>query len=134
MLTACRILVVEDNALVAEEVSQLLTDAEAEVLGPALSIAEAKQLLRAGKPVDAALLDVNLTDGQVTPVLDVLMTRHVPTVVYTGGAVPEGVDRHRDDIHLLAKPVSSAYLVRELRTVMEDVARIQSQATPRCGR
>lgn len=134
MLTACRILVVEDNALVAEEVSQLLTNAEAEVLGPALSIADAKQLLRTGTPVDAALLDVNLTDGQVTPVLDVLMTRHVPTVVYTGGTVPEGVDRHRDDIHLVAKPVSSARLVRELRTVMEDVARIQSQATYRCRR
>ncbi|WP_157934598.1 hypothetical protein [Microvirga ossetica] len=48
MLTACQILIVEDNALIAEEVSQFLMEAEAEVLGPALSIAEAKQLLKTG--------------------------------------------------------------------------------------
>jgi DNA-binding response OmpR family regulator len=131
MLTACRILIVEDNVLIAEEVCQLLMEAEAEVLGPALSIADAKQLMKLGKPVDAALLDVNLTDGKITPVLDVLRTRHVPMVVYTGGAMPEEVGRHHQDLRLVAKPVSPARLVRELKAVMEDVAHIQSQVTYR---
>ena len=131
MLTACRILIVDDDALIAEAVSQLLTEAEAEVLGPALSIAEAKQLLKTGTPIDAALLDVNLTDGRITPVLDVLRTRHVPTVVYTGGTVPEEIGRHQQDIRLVTKPVSSAHLVRELKAVMEDVAHFQSQVTYR---
>ena len=131
MLTACRILIVDDNALIAEAVSQLLTEAEAEVLGPASSIAEARQLLKTGTPIDAALLDVNLTDGRITPVLDVLRTRHVPTVVYTGGTVPEEIGQHQQDIRLVTKPVSSAHPVRELKAVMEDVAHFQSRLTYR---
>ena len=41
--------------------------------------------------------------------------------------MPEEVGRHQHDLGLVAKPVFSAHLVRELKAVMEDVARIQSQ-------
>jgi len=47
---------------------------------------------------------------------------------------PIRATRSRQAIPLLAKPVSSAHLVRKLRMVMEDVARVQSQATCRCSR
>ena len=51
--------------------------------------------------IEAAILDVNLSDGAVTPVLEALHARGIPTLVYTGGSVPEDVrGRHPDLVTL----------------------------------
>jgi CheY-like chemotaxis protein len=67
MLAGCRVLVVEDEALVAATISDLLTEAEGVPVGPAATVREARQLLKGGAVLDAALLDVNLSDGPVNP-------------------------------------------------------------------
>ena len=115
MLAGYRVLVVEDEPLVAEDLKALLAEAEGEPVGPASSVREAQHLIKDGPAVDAALLDVNLRDGLVTPVLEALSARGVPTVVYTGGAVPEDVRQRHPDLVALAKPVLPARLIGELR-------------------
>jgi DNA-binding NtrC family response regulator len=119
MLAGYRVLVVEDEPLVAEGLSDLLTEAEGVPVGPASSIREARQLIRADPALDAALLDVNLKDGPVTPVLEALSARGVPTVVYTGSAVPEDVRQRHPDLIALTKPVPPARLIGELRKVIK---------------
>ena len=82
-LAGRRILIVEDEALVAMLVEDALLDAGAEVIGPVATVAEAMALLDAGSP-DGAVLDLNLAGETSTPVADLLAARGVPFVVATG--------------------------------------------------
>jgi len=118
MLAGCRVLVVEDEALVAATISDLLTEAEGVPVGPAATVSEARRLIKDSPSLNAALLDVNLGDGLVTPVLEALSARGIPTVVYTGSAVPEDVRRRHPDLIALSKPVLPARLIGELRKVI----------------
>jgi DNA-binding NtrC family response regulator len=122
MLSSCRVLVVEDEPLVAEHLMDLLTDAEAIVIGPISTMAAARQLVRNGTEIDVALLDLNLGDGSVTPLLEALTARRVPTLVYTGGVVPEPVRKRHPDLVVLTKPVAPARLTAELRRVTRSAA------------
>jgi len=115
MLAGSRVLVVEDEALIALSISEMLTDAEGVPVGPAASIREARQLIRNVAVLDAAVLDVNLADGSVTPILEALSARGIPTVIYTGGVVPEDVRHRHPDLIALSKPVLPARLIGELR-------------------
>ncbi|MGF9762490.1 response regulator [Microvirga sp. 0TCS3.31] len=115
MLAGSRVLVVEDEALIAMTISAMLTDAEAVPVGPAASVREARQLIRDVAALDAAVLDVNLADGSVTPILEALSARGVPTVIYTGGVIPEDVRHRHPDLIALSKPVLPARLIGELR-------------------
>ncbi|ODT89634.1 PAS domain S-box protein [Phenylobacterium sp. SCN 70-31] len=79
-----RLLVVEDEALVAMAVAQDLTNLGWDILGPAASIEEAHRLLTAGPLPDAAVLDVNLSGDLVYPLAEWLRAQQVPFVFCTG--------------------------------------------------
>ncbi|RYJ02225.1 MAG: hypothetical protein EON47_08195, partial [Acetobacteraceae bacterium] len=80
-----RVLVVEDEALLALEMESMLLRLGYQVLGPALDLQEALALAKASPPPDAAVLDVNLGRGEwIFPVIDLLETRGVPYVLATG--------------------------------------------------
>lgn len=128
MLAGSRVLVVEDEALIAMGISAMLTDAEGVPVGPASSVCEARQLIRDVARLDAAVLDVNLADGSVTPVLEALSARGIPTVVYTGGVVPEDIRHRHPDLIALFKPVLPARLIGELRKAIGTSGRRRSQA------
>ncbi|WP_457093893.1 response regulator [Microvirga sp. P5_D2] len=76
MLAGYRVLVVEDEPLVAEGLSDLLAEAERGPVGRASSVREARHLIKDRSAIDAALLDMNLGDGPVTPVLEALSAGH----------------------------------------------------------
>ncbi len=119
MLAGYRVLVVEDEPLVAEGLKDLLAEAEGVPVGPASSVREAQHLIKDGPAVGAALLDVNLKDGPVTPMLEALSVQGIPTVVYTGGAVPEDVRPRHPELIALAKPVPPARVIGELRKIIK---------------
>lgn len=83
-----RILVVEDEALVAMLVEDELADAGAEVIGPASSVDQALDLVErmaaTGRGLHAAVLDINLQGTMVSPVADRLAELGVPIVFATG--------------------------------------------------
>lgn len=101
-LTARRILVVEDEALVAMLVEDALLDAGALVIGPAATVAEALALLEHETP-DAAVLDLNLAGETSTPVADALALRGIPFVVATGYGA-DGLPAGHITVPVLAKP------------------------------
>jgi CheY-like chemotaxis protein len=115
MLAGSRVLVVEDEALIAMGIGAMLTDAEGVPVGPVCSVREARQLIKDAAVLDAAVLDVNLADGSVTPILEALRARGIPTGIYTGGVVPEDVRHRHPDLIALSKPVLPARLIGELR-------------------
>jgi CheY-like chemotaxis protein len=79
-----RILVVEDEYMIAQEIAEMLAAAGAEALGPVPSVSDAIQLIASEGWIDGALLDVNLNNEAVWPVADALRARDVPVVLATG--------------------------------------------------
>jgi len=78
-----RVLVVEDEAVVALMIVDLLVQAECIVIGPAATTGSALDLIER-EAFDCAVLDVKLLDGQVFPVADALAARGVPFLFATG--------------------------------------------------
>jgi CheY-like chemotaxis protein len=77
-----RVLVVEDDPIVAINYRFQLEDAGAlQAFAPsnhrALAYLETHE-------IDAAIIDYHLTDGTCVPVLDLLITRHIPFVIVSG--------------------------------------------------
>lgn len=113
LLKGRRILVVEDEALVAMLVEDALLDAGATVLGPAATVAEALALLEREAPPDAAVLDLNLAGETSTPVADALAARGLPFVIATGYGA-SGLPPGHADVPVLAKPYDPDELTRVL--------------------
>jgi CheY-like chemotaxis protein len=89
-LNGLRILVVEDEALVAVMIEDMLVDLGARVIGPAATLAEGLALA-AAEALDAAVLDVNVRGQPITPLADILRRSGVPIVFATGyGEAPAG--------------------------------------------
>jgi DNA-binding response OmpR family regulator len=105
-LTGKKILVVEDEAIVAMDLAQILEDAGATVLGPALSLDQADALADA-EEIAAAILDVRLGRQNVFSVAGKLAARGVPLIFHTGhGHIHELAGRWPES-QVLLKPVSA---------------------------
>jgi DNA-binding response OmpR family regulator len=76
--------VVEDDVLVSMTMTEMLEDLGYEVLGPAASRAEAMVLIDRSAPIDAALLDLTLQDGQSYEVAARLARQDVALVFVSG--------------------------------------------------
>lgn len=79
-----RILVVEDEYMIADEIAEALGGVGAEALGPVSHVDDALRLIASESRIDGALLDVNLHAQAVWPVVDALLARDVPMVLATG--------------------------------------------------
>lgn len=87
-----RVLVVEDESLVAMLLETILEDMGCLPVGPASTVDEGLQLVSGDAPLDAALLDVNVAGRQVFPIAEALKARGVPFVFSTGygeGGLPD---------------------------------------------
>ncbi len=78
-----RLLVVEDELLVALDIEIILSDAGLIVIGPASSAEEALELI-AGSPPDAALIDANLSGEPIDAVAQALSELGIPFAYVTG--------------------------------------------------
>lgn len=106
-----RVLVVEDEYLLAEDLRQDLEDQGADVLGPVPSVAEALELLRQDPAPDLAVLDINLQGGKVYPVADALRAKAIPFLFATGydaQAIPPAYA----DVPRTEKPLALRELIR----------------------
>jgi DNA-binding NtrC family response regulator len=81
-LGGARVLVVEDDYIIATEIEPVLTEAGVEVVGPCRTVSEASPL--ADRRLSAAVLDVRLQSGTVVAVAPKLTELGVPFVFYTG--------------------------------------------------
>ena len=91
-LTGRRVLIVEDESLVAMLLETILEDMGCTPVGPASNIDDGLALVADSEHLDAALLDVNVAGRQVFPVAEALKARGVPFVFSTGygeGGLPD---------------------------------------------
>ena len=113
-LKGLRVLVVEDEALVALQLEDMLSDLGCAVIGPAARVHQALDLLN-GQRVDAAVLDLNVAGELVYPVAEALTRRGVPFIFATGYGASGLTEPYRSR-PVLQKP----FLLTQLRKAMLD--------------
>lgn len=116
--SAGRILVVEDETLIAMELCSELESRGWEVVGPAATTDEAMRLVGASQLPDVAVLDVNLGGTPVYPFAEWLQTHGVPFLFCTGY---EQLDDHHGfkNRTTIRKPVNMTLLEGELRRIRQ---------------
>jgi CheY-like chemotaxis protein len=116
VLRDARVLVVEDEFMVAALLEDRLSALGCDVVGPAHEIEEAMGLL-ASEPIDAAVLDVNISGRMVFPVADALAARNIPFIFTTaygrGGLASPHAERA-----VLDKPYHERALEHALRAAL----------------
>jgi len=109
-LAGRRVLVVEDDYVLAEYLAEVIGSAGAEVIGPVGSVRDALEALAASP--DVACLDVRLGDETSFPIADELARRGVPFLFATGSAKEIPVAHGERTVCL--KPVGNVALVQGL--------------------
>jgi CheY-like chemotaxis protein len=107
-----RILVVEDEMLVAMNIEDMLLALGHEVAGLASRLAPALQLAEEGD-FDLAMLDVNLAGETSFPVADILRRRGIPYLFATGYGI-DGIEEGYRGAPVLQKPFRSRDLAGAL--------------------
>lgn len=113
-----RILVVEDEPIIAMALEDMLLDLGCEVVGPASNLPEALALAER-ETIDAALLDININSGRSYVVADELRRRAVPFAFATGYG-EEGIENGGGDAPVLQKPYRQAQVEAALRDLLGD--------------
>jgi CheY-like chemotaxis protein len=116
-VVARRVLIVEDEALIAMMVEDFLEELGWKVVGWAGGIERALAMAR-DADIDAALLDVNLGGQNSFAVADILNERHIPFVFATGYGAHGVADRFRN-VPTLTKPFRRDELDRALHRAAE---------------
>ncbi len=111
-LAGMRILIAEDEFLLAIELAHFFESVGATILGPASDVPAARSYL---DRADAAVLDINLRGGPVFPIADALSLRGVPFVFFSGTDGNSMPDRFRF-VGSLPKPVSWQQVLARLDT------------------
>ncbi len=113
MLNDCLVLIAEDQAFIALELAMAVEDAGGIVAGPVASVQSALLLIKAHH-IKAAILDFNLTDGDVLPVATLLFDANIPFIIQSGiGLTPDQLSRF-PNVVVAIKPTSADDLVAQL--------------------
>lgn len=115
-LKGLRLLIVEDEALVAMMIQDVICDAGAEVVGPAANIDMAMAAL-CSQAVDGAILDVNLSGQRIDPVADALRARKIPFVFLTGYG-KSGIGERFPLAAVITKPFNDSDLLHTVDRVI----------------
>ena len=119
-LLGYRVLVAEDDSIIALDMELFLRNAGAEVFGPVKTTAAAVALAKTA-PLICAVLDVNLGSDLVFPAAHFLRERDIKTIFCTGYSDPESLSKDWPDAQVLVKPVQSHHLIRAVKRAHQHV-------------
>jgi CheY-like chemotaxis protein len=112
-LANLRVLVVEDESIVAMMIEEFLIELGCIVVGSAARLGQALELARSVE-VDMAVLDLNLAGEMSYPVAELLRARGVP-VIFATGYGSDGLSERFNDSRVLPKPYNMLQLADALR-------------------
>lgn len=113
-----RVLVVEDEFIIAAHIGALLEDAGLEVVGPAGELHEAIELARTAQ-LDAATLDVNIEGAHIEGVTGLLAKRGIPFLFVSGYGRDHLPAPYRDR-PLVGKPFEDEAFVKAVRDLLAE--------------
>ena len=112
-----RVLIVEDEWLLAEELSDLLRARGCEIVGPAPSVEAALRLIRS-EAFDVAVIDANLRGRLATPVAQALRERAIGFMLLTAYAAADLASSPLAGIPRAPKPLRADAVCRTLEEVV----------------
>lgn len=110
------VLVVEDEFIVALDLSETVRDMGYAVDGPYADTEHALQAVERAMP-DFAILDVNTADGEVYPLADRLSKAKIPIIFHSGHVSPEEISARYPAAKACAKPCPPGHLVMIIDSV-----------------
>jgi CheY-like chemotaxis protein len=114
-LSGVKLLVVEDEALIAMEVEEMIAALGAEVVGSFSRVTDALQALER-ETVAGAILDIQLDGERTLGLVDVLLERGCPILFVTGGAL-ESIPEPYRQLPRLRKPFNQVDLERSAKLI-----------------
>jgi CheY-like chemotaxis protein len=112
-LDGLRCLILDDNSLIALDLAETLVELGGAVVGPAFTLAGARQLIER-EPIDAALLDITIGSAKSWPIADDLVRRNIPFMFLTGYGQLDEQQRRYPQATSLSKP----YTREEIRDAL----------------
>ena len=112
-LAGRRVLIVEDNSLIAGAMAHMLKTKGLDIIGPVGTVNEALALVNVCGRIDGAVLDVNLHGKMAYPVVDALRSKSVP-VVFMTGYDRRSIEPDYADVPCMQKPLTAERLIRAL--------------------
>ena len=116
-----RVLVVEDEFIIALDLSETVRDLGFLVDGPYADKENAFVAMDRAMP-DLAILDVNTADGEVYPLADALTEAGVPIIFHSGRVSPENLSQRYPEARACAKPCPPAELIEMLGAAAHEAA------------
>jgi CheY-like chemotaxis protein len=116
-LSGARILVADDEALIALDIAATLADAGVDVVGPCMTLAKALEMAEK-ESFSAALLDIRLGSTTTEAVADRLHARQIPFLFYSGQALPESMSRRWPESRVISKPAYSGEVLAALADLL----------------
>lgn len=113
---APRVLIMEDEFIVGLDLSDIAQDIGFKVAGPFATVSEGVQAIVEQRP-DAAILDVQLADGEVFPLADELMRLGVPIIFHSGHADHGALLERYPQARSASKPCPADLIASHLRQV-----------------
>jgi DNA-binding response OmpR family regulator len=117
-LSGSRILVIEDEYFLGDDIARELAALGARVIGPIGELEEATAIVDGDVAIDAAVVDINLRSEMVFPLVRVLRARNVP-LVFATGYDKDSIATEFQDIRLLEKPLNLPAMARELAAMIK---------------
>lgn len=117
MPVSLRILVLEDEFIIADEIAMILEDAGHSVVGPVGTVEEALARIASGVVPQAAVIDANLRGVSSLPVAERLRQIGVPFCVCTGYRTDD-LRKTFGEVVVLPKPVTPVALLAALRALV----------------
>ena len=117
MLKHVSVLVAEDQTFIALDLALAVEDAGGKVVGPAASC-EAAMFLLSNVIVGAAILDVNLVDGDCSALVKALVDLCVPFIIHTAVDLPPALSTRFSGLVVQIKPCPPAILVARLESLL----------------
>ena len=115
MADAKKVLLVEDEAIIAMDLDMSLSDLGWDVIGPASTAAQAFSLIEADTP-DIAILDFNIRGGTSEQIAISLLEKSVPVVFLSGDRTTTQIESLKD-CRVVSKPV----LIKHLQSVLTEI-------------
>lgn len=116
ILQGAHVLVVEDDFLIATELTSVLTAAGADVIGPSRTVQDA--LDRVGRDdISVAILDVRLGTDTVAPVARGLSERRIPFFFYTGQTKSDPIWQEWPASKVISKPARPRTLINAVASL-----------------
>ncbi|MGD0109690.1 MAG: response regulator [Rhodopila sp.] len=120
ILVGKRVLIVEDELLVALMIEDFLAEFGCSTLGPCGSVSKALDAART-EMFDLAVLDVNLAGEMVYPVAEVLAARHIP-FLFLSGYGDQAIPADHRDWKVCPKPFRGDVLASMMSSALETSA------------